>query len=126
MTVDYRLVDIFVRVWNRNHRSWFGGEGLVAENINWGWCYQFALVIHGVYGGELISSCGHAWVRIGEWDYDSEHLSGGDIYSYGRSVYDRDQFISYWNNGGGSGPVCETTIAETIQEFMKLKQNEAA
>lgn len=123
LVINPRLISLFVEIWNRNNPE----RWLWASEINWGWCYQFALVVHGVYGGELVSSSGHAWVSINGIDYDCNFLDGDRIYSFGYpEVQDRATFVSYWSVGGGSGPVDERTINEVIQEFTRLTQNRAA
>src|SRR5271165_6624695 len=77
VAIPKSLVDTFVRVWNESN----GGNWYVdADDINCGWCYQFAIVIKRALDIEVNiysdTDGGHCWVKIGEYYYDSENLKG--------------------------------------------------
>jgi len=121
--VDRRLVEAFVEAWNGTHYQKVT-EGI----INGGWCYQFALLVHKVYGGSLVSAHPwHAWVEVDGKSYDSEHLDGSLAASSGRGEGEVEclaEFAETWRTGI-SGALRED-IAEAALELYEATVGEKA
>jgi hypothetical protein len=121
--IDKELIYLFLETWNE-----YTGDNLTYDRINYGWCYQLALVIHGIYGGELVTpGYSHAWVNIDGLDYDSENLRGGNIAKYYDEddvmPYTRSHFIKVWSTRGNSGDVRLDVVKATINRYkQQLKQ----
>lgn len=121
--IDPLLVDLFVEAWNEERV-----DDLVAEDINRGWCYQFALVIHQVYGGTLQTpGLRHAWVRINGVDYDSDNLSGTLKMEQWWEKPDREfshpkKFCEQWREVGRSGDIAWDVIDRTVAEYKRLSK----
>lgn len=52
---------------------------ITEDDINYGWCYQFAWVLAQLYPKFELRSCEcwcHAWVSLGDKNFDSKHLKG--------------------------------------------------
>jgi hypothetical protein len=123
------LVTTFVRVWNENNDS----SKVCEEYINYGWCYQFAVVIKRTFPNVKIYTDldgGHCWVKIGDYFYDSEHLNGTkqnlSMASWGEDwqgpvTVKTIQRIWY---GANSGPVNIQTIDKVVREWKQLYSKE--
>lgn len=120
--ISNELVDLFLEVWKEKE-----GHAPSKRKINYGWCYQFALVLYRVYGGELWSAeDDHAWIKVDGKHYDSEHLTGvvdPKKLSYCKPrIIGEKEFIEFWNDGGGSGKVRLEIIEEVVSRW-KWKQD---
>lgn len=100
------------------------GEPLTIEQINWGWCYQFALVLRKLYGkrAQLYYNEYHAWVEIDGLKYDADRIHG--VKQFKHSVYKEDVIKAnmkkteeYWNTSGTSGVVRWDVINEVIKLY---------
>lgn len=132
--IDTRLVDIFVETWNELTNNEVAGNGhtLSRHRVNNGWCYQMAILIRMIYGGKLISTrdySGHAWVRIGTRDYDSDHREGvqpGKIWRFWgedtTQVCSLKPFQKGWKRYGYSGKVRMDVLKEAAKRFKRLQQ----
>ena len=102
------LVSLFVKVWNEHNSTW-----LVASRpmINFGWCYQFAMLMRKLHGptAKLYCSSGHAWVKIGNKHYDTDHPEGQDsaiITPYDTMLHedmDEEAFTKLWSRSDSGG-----------------------
>lgn len=114
--IDSRLVDLFVETWNE-----MDSKVLTEDNINWGWCYQFALVMLYIYGGEIQYNASHAWLLKDGIMYDSENLEGGYPESYDwyelEPNFCLEEFKDFWANSGISGPVREDIVLATVTKY---------
>lgn len=129
LVIDGRLIQLFVENWN--YRT-SGYEHITINDINYGWCYQVAILLQKIYGGRLITpGSRHAWVRIKGVEYDSEHMSGGNISKTYRRWSERqvqkngliapmrrEDFINLWSDIGNSGMVRMDIIDSTIDDYL--------
>lgn len=126
VTIPKSLVDTFVRVWNEtNGGNWY----VEADDINCGWCYQFAIVVKRTLNVDVDiysdTDGGHCWVKIDGYYYDSEHLKGTrNILSFSCS----DDYVGpisvrrtqeIWHRAN-SGPVQLKTINKVVREWKQL------
>lgn len=143
MKIDKKLVHAFIMQWNKripeNKLTWI--------DINSGRCYQFALVVQFLYGGELRSTCNHAWVNIDGIDYDAWNLNGTNIdpgvycpifrsvgvfcdvcdeLGCGQTDILPQDFIEFWDEFGGSGPVEDLVIQATIDSYLRINDAKTA
>lgn len=125
-TIDPRLVDIFVKTWNKYHPE----EEVYPHSINWGWCYQFALLVHKVYGKEKVKLCsdldgGHCWVKVGRLYYDSAHLEGAKYCLNMDGLFSKnlseEDICEIWHERGNSGPVDYKVLEYAFKRFKRLK-----
>ena len=119
LVIPESLVTLFVLHWNGNSHN-----TVTRHNINRGWCYQFALVIKSIYGGDLITSkddSDHCWVRINGIDYDSDNLTGSDLTQDDEEYLSLDETIEYWSSVGRSGEVDENILSLVLMDFMDKK-----
>lgn len=121
------LVALFVRTWNRDNAGW---RHVDKERINYGWCYQFAVLMKKLHGDKvkLCHDTGHAWVKIDGKYYDSDtpngsynfkDLSGpphGNELKEDVSVEDLEYF---WRNGG-SGPVDHRIVDDVVKLYRSM------
>lgn len=124
--VTNELVDLFVNTWNRDNNKW---REVHKGWINQGWCYQFAILLRRLHGGELWYDNGHAWVKINGRFYDSDHPEGvEDVRSIAsfhgtqpiESNVDEEHFIRMWRHGG-SGEVQVVMIEEIANIYRQMK-----
>lgn len=124
LSIPYELVTTFIQIWNENSLY------KVSESrINCGWCYQFALIIQSIYGGQLVTSkyhSDHCWVRINGYDYDSDNLTGSLLKQKDEELMSIDETIEYWSGCGISGEVNEAVISLVILEYMNDKISKVA
>ena len=131
------LVKTFVFVWNSHTSSAidYRHRREVAQDwINYGWCYQFALVLKKVYGKECEvwsdTTGGHCWVKIGDLFYDSASRQGlpypitfwGGIEQVERNI-SLARVAELWNHAGRSGPIHLKVIADTVRTWKKNSGN---
>ena len=118
VVIPARLVSAFVKAWNRANEDIDDDydeatDFLEADEINGGWCYQFALLLKKVYGRKctLYMDSDHVWVKMSGRFYDSDHRGGVvSVYQLGVDDYryqhaTPQQVIDEWGCRGNSGPV---------------------
>lgn len=126
LIIDPILVDIFVDTWNRFNESDSYLAEITHECINRGWCYQFAMVVHELYGGKLMSNDPfHAWVEIEGFAYDTDNLDGIEprlFWHYDKAFQSEDKkhFESIWDGLGGSGSIQYDVVNAVVEEFSGL------
>jgi len=115
--IDPNLVETFVTVWNKRNNSSIG-----VSSINCGWCYQFAVVIVAIYGGEFMTpGWYHAWVKVDGLNYDSANLKGTtDENMQAGKVVSYEKLKEIWDERGSSGPIQEDTLLEVIETYLKV------
>ncbi len=103
---------------------------ITPRQINLGYCYKFAVLLHKLYNAELaVCRCGtHAWTIINGMHYDSDNPDGkpGSLcYCNQYSIRDYSLFTKCWNSVGRSGPIDEISIdslANRIKSWKFYKQ----
>jgi sugar phosphate isomerase/epimerase len=122
--VPSELVTLFVTQWNKDNDGW---RQVNRERINFGWCYQFAMLMKKLHGEgvKLCYDTGHAWVKIEDKYYDSDTPEGscnfkdlsGPPHGMGlREDVAPEEFEHFWRNGG-SGTVDHNVIDSVIKLF---------
>jgi hypothetical protein len=123
--VTEELVNLFINTWNKYNADWFPIE---RHRINYGCCYQFAYLMKKLHGdiAELHGDWGHAWVKIGDKLYDSDHPQGTDCphnFKCGprfpesmRHNVSEQEFIELWSRAG-SGPIQMQVIDEVLAKL---------
>jgi hypothetical protein len=117
------LVRMFVRAWNRDNDGWCR---VSRDRINFGWCYQFAILLKRLHGDKatILSDQGHVWVRIGDKHYDTDHPRGTkNIFEMvtGRGEpreMTEEEVVHFWKHGG-SGEVQDELISSILNAYLK-------
>jgi hypothetical protein len=129
--VTDELVNLFVGTWNSSN-STDPYLYVRRETINWGWCYQFAILMRRLHGkkAKLCYDQGHAWVKIGKKYYDSDRQDGvtrasqlGGARADHVDVSERE-LIKFWEGPGGgrSGKVRHDIIDEVVSAYKRLNR----
>lgn len=132
------LPTLFVSTW----RDMCEDEAPTLQRINYGWCYQFALVLYRLHGGRarLWSNCEHVWIQVGTKHYDSDfpngttdldELLGGIPCNCGQDRSDCLQgglsekaVVNLWEDGG-SGPVRYSVIERTVLTYNRARNRKS-
>jgi hypothetical protein len=112
-----------VEIWNHHNKWWCK---VTRDRINFGWCYQFAILLKKLHGDEakLFHDQSHVWVKIGNRYYDSDHphgvigqktLSDLNFCEYTEEVTE-EEVAKFWRTGG-SGEVDYGVIEEVIKLY---------
>ena len=117
MIIPLELLKIFRKTW----KECTGDEVL---DINRGWCYQFALILHAIHGDKvkLCSTDQHVWVEFNGKHYDSEHRHGSKhpldkgLIRSGHWYGNVKEIERYWNCYGIGGPVRWDVINRVVTE----------
>lgn len=112
------LVERFMKVWNKQYQNYHPID--TPDRINYGWCYQFAMVLKLIHGNKakLHSDHGHCWVEIDGIHFDSEYPKMGTFIHPGQSKeMSVDETVDYWKHGG-SGSVDWALAKEVASLYM--------
>jgi len=119
--ISQDLIGLFVEVWNEMDEDAIEELGEVrASTINNGWCYQFVVVMQRVYGGNIICSYDHAWLRKDGVDYDSSNPKGASCIGRGEIMNDIQDLHTYWDKAN-SGPIRDDIIEEVVARFEAIQ-----
>lgn len=100
------------------------------RDINLGYCYKFAVLLHKLYNSQLaMCRCGtHAWAIINDVHYDSNNYGGKNNCLCTCNQFflvEYTLFIKTWNSIGGSGKIDDKSIdclANTIKSWKFYQQ----
>lgn len=139
--VPKALPELFVSTWNDMNDP--GDRIRDLSRINFGWCYQFALVLKRLHvKARLWSSCEHVWIQVGAKFYDSDFPKGttnldellndipcncGSHEGEGRHCLQEGlsekAVVNLWEDGG-SGPVNYGVIERTVLKYKREARNQ--
>lgn len=126
--VPDELIQMFILAWNHHNE-----RKVTRWNLNFGWCYHFALLLKRFHGDTAQLQCDwhHAWVEIDGKLYDSDRPRGVCARSEltcSRRDPDRlrlgiseEEFIAFWETGG-SGPVQLRVIEQALHMYRVIHQ----
>jgi hypothetical protein len=121
-----QLTAEFLKSWNKLYP-------LSKDQINRGWCYQYALAQMELYpAAKLINSCGHVFIKYKGRYFDAEH-PGGTKHSLsmcccGREckhpdtelkigTIDYQMALEFWSEKGNSGKINWNLLKETVNNL---------
>jgi|ERR1700687_492648 len=110
-------------------KTWEKRTGENVHDINYGWCYQFALILHRIHGNKvkLCTTYGHAWVEYDGKHYDSDFPRGTKTMPIPESelpfsYVTPEQLAERWDTYGFSGEVRWDIINEVATIYLSPKK----
>ena len=118
--IPVSFVHTFIRVWNKHNDC-----EVTRDDINSGWCYQFALAVRRTFGDAVRlytdMEGGHCWIRVDDLYYDSVHLHGVRVPlnqdAQWRGPVSEQFVVRTWESIGISGPVQTHTIEAVAKRW---------
>jgi hypothetical protein len=113
------LPEHFKKVWKEH-------TGQTIQDINEGWCYQFAMVLHLIHGRKLRfhNTVGHCWVSYKGVHYDANHPHGVsyELCNWQSVCLNNIKEVeTYWNEHGYSGTIQWEIVNQVASDFLSNK-----